>query len=126
MPTNAPAAGLQGPEVPPQLAGAEGRSVIDAELALPVTHAHDAVALTVSEDPKIAEAVAHLHPLLREALQHELARSDLSIQTAPKAGFSRQASLLGAIEDINRALDMLWKTQVTRKRVWWRFGQVTI
>ena len=62
-----------------------------------------------------AVAVAHLHPLLREALNHDLAKSDPSIRTAPKAGFSRQAELLYCINQINESLERLWQTQVERK-----------
>lgn len=86
------------------------------ELVQRLAQTHEAADSTLNEDPRIVEAVSRLHPLLREALNHDLARSDLSIRTAPKEGFSRQADLLHFIDNLNEKLEDLWQTQVERKK----------
>ncbi len=79
----------------------------------------------VNEDPEILEAMSRLHPYLREALDHQLAKSVMATKIVREDGFAKQADLLKWIDGLNQKVDVILTTQVDRKSgyLWARAGE---
>lgn len=79
----------------------------------------------VNEDPEVSEAMSRLHPELREALNHQLAKSVMATKIVREDGFDKQVDLLRWIDGVNEKIDVIVATQIERKSgyLWARAGE---